>query len=53
MSCARVTCILKMKKAFLIKNFHDTRQSMNTNNETVTIAVDMHSIELTAQLGDG
>ena len=25
---------------------------MSTNNETVTIAVDVHSIELIAQLGD-
>lgn len=44
--------ILKMKKTFLIKNTPDTRQSMSTANETVTIVVDVHSIQLTAQLGD-
>lgn len=32
---------------------HDTRQTKNAAREVVTIAVDVHGVELTAQLGDG
>lgn len=45
--------ILNLRKKFLTKNTYETRQSIIMKNEIVTIAVNVHSIELTAQLGDG
>ena len=45
--------ILNLREKFLTKNTHETRQSIIVKNEIVTIAVNVHSIELTAQLGDG
>ena len=45
--------ILNLREKFLTENTHETRQSIIMKNEIVTIAVNVHSIELTAQLGDG
>lgn len=45
--------ILNLRKKFLTKNTHETRQSISMKNETVTIAVNVHGTELTAQLGHG